>query len=254
MTSLLIEHFDAPASTRDVRAMGAAEDRVGDVLAGRTVWCAMALAAASQAAQQLRARLEGAGPQVAAEPLFVDAGDQLRSVSERLDGMLVGARHPGAGVGSAEQELYADGARGGDELVPDSVVAEDVVVAHDALSALVARAARERGAHAVVRFRVAAGEGTSALRALDFLRSFTSGVDAYVLTWLERGPRGEAVERVAAAMPSAGIVAAKEFPLRLSGDQERRLAWRMALAEVVRSDRGECVGGRLHPRPTVAAR
>jgi hypothetical protein len=28
----------------------------------------------------------------------------------------------------------------------------------------------------------------------------------------------------------------------------------MALAEVVRSDRGECVGGRLHPRPAVATR
>jgi hypothetical protein len=198
--------------------------------------------------------MDGAGPEVAAAPLLVDASDQLRRLAERLDGMLAGAAPPGAGFGSAEQDLYADGAQGGDELVPDSVGADDVVVAHDALSALVARAARERGAHAVLRFRFAAGPGTSALQALEFLRSFTFGVDAYVLTWLERGPRGEVVERVAAAMPSAGIVAAKEFPSRLSADQQRRLAWRMALAEVVRSDRGECVGGRLHPRPTVAVR
>jgi hypothetical protein len=79
-------------------------------------------------------------------------------------------------------------------------------------------------------------------------------VDAYALSWLERGPRGEVVERVVAAMPSSGVVAAKEFPTRFAGDEPRRLAWRMALAEIVRGDRDEHVGGTLHARPTVAAR
>jgi hypothetical protein len=99
-----------------------------------------------------------------------------------------------------------------------------------------------------------AGSAASTSEALDFLRRFTSGVDAYVLAWLERDPRGDVLERVAALMPSAGIVSAKEFPVRFAGDEPRRLAWRMALAEVVRSDRGECVGGTLHPRPEVPAR
>jgi hypothetical protein len=243
MTSLVIEHFDVPASTRDARALGAAADRVGDVLAGRRVWCAMALPGASRSALQLRARMEGAGPGVAAVPLQLAVDAQLRRLAERVDQMLAGGTPAGLRFGAAEQDLYARGARGSDE-----------IVAHDALSAILSQAVRERGAHAVWRFRVAGPSRASARRALEFLQSFTRGVDAYVLTWLERGPGGEALERVAAVMPSAGIVAAKEFPTRFAGDDERRLAWRMALAEIVRSDRGESVGGTLHPRPTVAAR
>jgi hypothetical protein len=127
-------------------------------------------------------------------------------------------------------------------------------VVHDALSALVAEAVRERQAHVVWRFRLAGSSRATRRRALDFLQRFTPGVDAYVMTWFERGHRGEVVERVAAAMPAAGILATKQFPLHFSGEEPRRLAWRMALAEVVRSDREECVGGTLHARPAVAAR
>jgi hypothetical protein len=62
------------------------------------------------------------------------------------------------------------------------------------------------------------------------------------------------LESVGAALPSAGLVAAKEFPIRSRNDEQRRLAWRMALAEIVRSDRGERVGGTIRPCPTVASR
>jgi hypothetical protein len=90
--------------------------------------------------------------------------------------------------------------------------------------------------------------------ALELLARFPQGIDAYLLSWIERSARGRLVERVAAAMPGAGIIAAKEFPNRPARGGPRRLAWRMAVAEVVRSDRDEAVGGTLHPRPSVAAR
>jgi hypothetical protein len=261
MTTLVLEHFDTPAGSRDMRAWGAAGERAADVLAGRTVWCAMALPNASRSAQHLRTRLDGAGPGVAAAPLQVTVGDQLRRLAERVDGMLAGISRGRAGdpwdeteLGRAEQELYADGARHSDELVGAGVGADDVFVAHDTLSAIVAGAIRERGAHAVWCVRVGGRSPATVMRALDFLRGFTNGVDAYVLTWRQRDPRGDVMERVAAVMPSMGLVSAKEFPTRSEGEGPRRLAWRMALAEVVRDDRGECVGGTLHPRPAVAAR
>jgi hypothetical protein len=260
MTTLESEHFDAPGCSRDVHALAAAGERAGDVLAGRTVWCAMALPGASGWAEQLRTRMDGAGPGVAAAPLQVAVGDQLRRLAEGVDEMLAGARgHPDRqpsepGLGPAERELYAEGARDSDGLVGERVGTGDVFVAHDGLSAIAAGAIRERGAHAIWSVH---GGGTSPAamsRALDFLRHFTDGVDAYVLTWLEHDVRGDVIERVAAVMPSAGLISAKEFPTRLRGEEPRRLAWRMALAEIVRSDRGECVGGTLHPRPSVAVR
>jgi hypothetical protein len=255
MTTLMIEHFDMPGSSRDVHALGAAGERAGDVLAGRTVWCATALQAASRSAQQLRTRMDGAGPGVAATRLQVKVGDRLRRLAEHLDEMLAGAgTSEQMGLGPAEQELYAEGARDSDDLVGAGVGAEDVFVAHDALSAIVAGAVRDRGAHAIWCVHVGGASPATVSRALDFLHGFTSGVDAYVLTSHQQSRRGDVVERVAAFMPSAGLVCAKEFPRRFGGEEPRRLAWRMALAEVVRSDRGECVGGTLHPRPTVAAR
>jgi hypothetical protein len=261
MTTLMSEHFDAPGCSRDMHALAAAGERAGDVLAGRTVWCAMALPGASRWAEQLRTRVDGAGPGVAAAPLKVTVGDQLRRLAERVDALLAGvSRSQGPrpasepGFGPAEQELYAEGARDSDDLVGDAVGTGDVFVAHDALSAIVAGPIRERGAHAIWSVRAEGSSPAAMSRALDFLSRFTDGVDAYVLTWHERDVRGDVIERVAAVMPSAGLVSAKEFPTRLPGEEPRRLAWRMALAEIVRSDRGECVGGTLHPRPSVAAR
>ncbi len=243
MTSLLIEHFDPPSSSRMAQALQAAGERVGDVLAGRTVWCAMAPEGADRPAEILRGRVEGAGPGVRAALLRL-AGEQRRL---GLDAAMQGLRSGHA------RDLYAEGTLAGDELVGE-VEADDVVVVHDALSAIMAQAARERGAHAVWHVSRADVSTETARRARESVPALTPGVDAYVLSWRERGPRGETVERVVAAMPSAGIVAAKQFSSRFAGEEPRRLAWRMALAEIVRSDRGECVGGTLHPRPAVAPR
>jgi hypothetical protein len=253
MTSLVVEHFDAPGSTRDTRAFGAAGDRAGDVLAGRTVWCAATRPAGGGPAQDLRTQIEGAGPELAAENLEVpQGGDQLHQLAERIDEMLTGlAARPV--LGRSERGIYAEAARMAEELVGDWLRPDDVLVAHDAYSALLSPAVRARGAHAVWRFRIGFPSEASPPGALDFIGRFTAGIDAYLLSWIERRPGGEVVERVAAAIPSAGIVAAKEFPTRSERDEPRRLAWRMAMAEVVRADRGEVVGGTLHPRPTIAA-
>lgn len=251
MTSLVIEHVDAPATVRDERALSAAGDRAGDVLAGRTVWCVAAVPGSPRPALALRARLQGR-PGIAARVLRVSSGDRLRGLAERIDGMLAGAAAGAVRLGA--EDLEAERARSIDELIAAGVEAGDVVVAHDALGAMLAEAARERGAHVVWRLRRARRSPATARPALELAHGLTRGLDAYVLSWLERGPRGDVVERVAAALPSAALVAAKEVPTRLAAGEPGRLAWRMALAEVVRSDRGESVGGTLHPRPSIAAR
>jgi hypothetical protein len=259
MATIVIEHFDQPSTARDARTLGDARRRAAEQLAGRTVWCAMALPAGRRRALELRARVAGAGPGVAAAPLEVTADEPLRRLAERLDGMLTGTAPGGLELGAAEQDLYAEGTGrgdvlGGDAIGADAIGADDVVVVHDALSAILARAVREQGAHTIWRIRVAERPAPGAQEAFAFLQRFSPGVDAYIMAWIDRGPRRAVVERIAAAMPSAGVVAAKEFPARGAGDDPERLAWRTALAEVVRSDRGESVGGTLHPRPVVAAR
>jgi hypothetical protein len=219
MTSLLLESFAMPRSARDANAFGTAEERAGDVLAGRTVWCAAGRAADHAPARELRTRLEGAGPGVHAAWL------QMRNTAEASGLVIDEPIRPG-----------------------------DVVIAHDALSATAAAAARERGAHAVWRVRITQGPPDLHREVVALLARLAPAIDAYLLSWVERTAHGGLVERVAAVMPWAGIVAAKEFPTRFGGNEPRQLAWRMAVAEVVRGDRDEAVGGTLHPKPTVAAR
>jgi hypothetical protein len=74
--------------------------------------------------------------------------------------------------------------------------------------------------------------------AWQFLRSCTTGVDAYVTRW---------GSGLAAVMPAADVVAVR-------ADPDRAFGWRRALADVIRGDRDETVGGTRHPRPAVAAR
>jgi hypothetical protein len=216
MTSLLVEHFDTAGGARVTRALGIAGDRVADVLAGRTVWCAATEVAGRPEAAQLRARVAGAGPDVSAATL------------------------PRA----AEA----------DDMAADWVRPDDVLIAHDAPTLRFSEAVREHGGHAVFRFRAGLLPTASARAALELLARMPACIDAYLLDWREDRGHGEVVERVVAVMPAAGIVAAKEFSLGVPGQDPRALAWRMAVAEVVRTDREEAVGGRLHPKPAVAAR
>jgi len=253
VASLVIEHIERPATARERRAVGAAQDRVADVLAGCTVWCAAALPSSARAVRQLRTCLDGAGPGTSAPQLEVDVDEEFSGLAKDIQ-LMLGAASGGRVFGAAERALFAQASADGDELLPDAVGPGDVVVAHDAPSVAVARVARERGAHAVWRVRVSRPTGATPHQALEFLPSFTTGVDAYVLSWLERGGRGDVIERIAAAMPATDMVALKETAEPARGDELHRLAWRMAYAEIVRSDREEGVGGTLRPRPAVAAR
>lgn len=122
----------------------------------------------------------------------------------------------------------------------------DVVVLHDPLALVMAEAVRGQGAHAVWEVRLAvAGPGP-----WDFLRRYTTAVDAFLLV---RGPRAGrvAVSQVAALLPCPGVISAKVA----DGDPDTgELAWSSALADVVAGDRDERVGGIRHPRPVMAPR
>jgi trehalose synthase len=254
MTSLVVERFDIPGSVRGIRAFDTAEERCADVLGGRTVWYAIGRPVPDAATRELGASL-GAGRAVAAAALPVQEPDErLRALAQKIDEMITGHDAGRPVLGRRDGRIFSRAATASLGLIGDRVCPGDVVVAHDVLSAALFEAVRDRGAHAVWRIRIPGRWINTARQALEFVGHFTPGIDAYLLSWVERSARGQTVERVAAAMPSAGIVATKEFPARFPASEPRRLAWRMALAEIVRGDRDEAVGGTLQPRPTVAAR
>ncbi len=120
----------------------------------------------------------------------------------------------------------------GDDLVAD-VRPDDVVVLLDSPTPAPAEAIRARGAHAV--WQVTAP------------RTPSPAIDAYIVA--TRTPSG--AHLIAALMPGAGIVAAKQVG---GGAPYRHAGWSSLLADVVRSDRDECVGGTLHARPAIAPR
>jgi hypothetical protein len=253
MTSFVTERFGGSRTPRSTRALELAGQRAGDVLAGRTVWCARSLPRARGPAEELRGHMQGAAPDASAATLPLEPDEQMRGLAERVEDMLEGVGSGWPDLGEAERDAYVRAA-GSDGLSGAGISGEDVVVVHDALSAIAIQPARERGAHAVWRIQLQREPASAARQALAFLQAFAPGIDAYLLRWQERGSRGEALERVGAALPSAGLLAAKEFQIRAGHYEQRRLAWRMALAEIVRNDRGERVGGTIQPCPSVASR
>jgi hypothetical protein len=108
----------------------------------------------------------------------------------------------------------------------------DIVVLHHPLTAAPAEEIRQRGAHAVWQVLSA--------------REPAPGVDAYLLT----GTTADGAQVVAALVPGAGVTFAKE----MRGSTYRDVGWCSLLADIVRTDREECVGGTLHARPAVAPR
>jgi hypothetical protein len=109
---------------------------------------------------------------------------------------------------------------------------DDNVVLHEAPGRDLAGAIRDRGAHAVWHVRSPLDQA--------------AGIDAYLLT----GRTAGGAFLVAAVMPSAGLVDVKAIP----GGESVDLGWSSLLADVVRADRDECVGGTLHARPAIAIR
>jgi hypothetical protein len=254
MTRLTVERFEAPLSVRAARERAWAGARATDALAGRTVWCAAASPSGRAAARRLGATVGQREEGVAAAALDASADALLRALAQRLDAMLAGAA--AEPLGPAERELCGSASEVAEAQMGRPVGRDDVVVTHDALTALLAPALRERGAHTVWYAHVDTG-AAGAAAALAFLRRWTAPFDAYIMTWHETDAHGGVVERVAALMPSADVVAAKEVPSaasRLDDLDARRLAWHTALADVVADDRDDHVGGTLHVRPSVAVR
>ena len=123
----------------------------------------------------------------------------------------------------------------------------DVVIVDDDVAALLAEAVRAQGAHAVAHLRQAA-------RTPAAPPPVAAQIDAYIMTWPDRtGPHRAVVERVAAALPAPGVVAAAEIPAGRAGRLVRELAWRSVLADLVHADRDERVGGTARARPAVTA-
>jgi hypothetical protein len=234
MTTLVIERFRAPACTRDRRVLDLRRSRAVDALAGRRVWCASALPEARGPAERLRRCLGES-----ADQLEVTVDDPLVALAEQLDRMLHDAAAPAEPPGHGAHELCSEGHDSADALVGAGVRPGDVVVMHDPLTALLADAVRERGAHAL--WHVHLDTAAPARSALEFLQPHVAGVDAYVIT--RSG-------HVAALIPSASVVVEKE----IREDSYAGDGWSSALADVVGADRGERVGGMLHARPVVAVR
>ena len=242
MPRLTIERFDPPTSRSASRARSWAGARAADQLGDRHVWCASASPRGRGEARALEERLRAGGGLDAAS-LDVDAGAWLRDLAQQLDALLTQLRT--APLGAAQRAGCAEAAATGERAIGD-VRAGDLVVVHDGAAALAAQAFRARGAHVVWCIDPAAGTA-----AVDALHRYTGDVDAYISSSVRRGPAGQVVRHVAALMPGADLLAAKQV---LDPDPGDMLGWRSALADVVTDDRDEHVGGRRHVRPAVAAR
>jgi hypothetical protein len=135
-------------------------------------------------------------------------------------------------LGRHLERSAAGGVRAEPLRAPEDVRPGDIVVLHHPLAAAQASELRERGAHAIWHVLSA--------------RERAPAVDAYLMTdtsWV-----GGQV--VVALVPAADVVFAKE----MRGPTYEDIGWCSVLADVVRTDREECVGGTLHARPAVAAR
>jgi hypothetical protein len=257
MPRLAIDRFDPPSSAHAARVRAWAGQQATDELAGRHVWCASASERGHGLAVALAERLAAGAGGVTAEPLVVDEGEAVRELARRLDALLGGlpAGADAPTLGAADRAGCAEATAAAEAAIARSVGVDDVVLVHDAASALAAQAMRARGAHVVWHLQIGgrgqAGASPSAEAALEFLRPFTGMIDAYISSTAQRARGDRRVVRVAALMPGADLLATKEL---FDPEPRGALAWRAALADVVVDDRAQHVGGRVHVRPAVAVR
>ena len=254
MTSFVIEQFHTPDTHRSARRVDSARRRAVEQLAGRSVWCIAAAPTETPAADALEHCLCGIRDQgVAPYQRLLPLREPLIGLMERIDAMLRGVALLGPALGAREEDAFRKGRQDGDALIPDEVRAGDVVVLHDPIAAALAPAIRERGGHAIWRTSIGRWEG-NATAAWRFLHRSGPVLDAYVTAW-RSGPTG-AVGRagIAAYIAAAGVVSAKEVDTDRPGSDYEEIGWTTLLADVVRDDRAERVGGTVHARPSVAAR
>lgn len=212
---------EVPSYIRHARIREAQLQRAADEMGGRTVWSVSASAVGQRPARRL---------------------DELL---RRLEALGVRTRRRHFPPPAEEEEDFAEAARESDAVVGESLADDDVVVLNDARAAPLAMPARERGAHVVLSGAAAPGERGAGLA---FLHGQEAAVDALLITARRRTAGGSTVERVTLAMPSAATVTA----IDVGPPPENALL--QILADIVRSDRLETVGGMRHARPTVAVR
>jgi hypothetical protein len=243
MTHLAIEHFGMPSSRREARGLSYTEDSALDGLATRTVWCASGLSSGERSARAMR--------ELNPVELRVEADEPLLALAEALETMLRGEGRAPASLGPADRELFSAARANSETLVGEQVRADDVVVLDDPLTAALAEAVRERGAHVVWYLEMQGGPARPAsMEARLFLRDYTEAVHARVTAW-----RGGAEQHVVAVIPSVNVLAVKEAEEAPGSDiPPDRLLWASTLAEVISTDRAETVGGTLHARPAIATR
>jgi hypothetical protein len=141
-----------------------------------------------------------------------------------------------------------------DLLAGGRLTGDDLVLLRGRLALTLAPAIREHGAHTIL---LASDAGRLARQAAEEPSGLPAGgthaLDAYVVSW--HGPRrpGGAVT-VAAFVPSAELLAARQIALGRQPSRRAHLAWSSLLADVVGTDRHDCVGGTIHARPAVAGR
>lgn len=245
MTSLAAEHYATPSSRRQARWLAYAEEWALDDLSGRTLWSASGPARSHRFAHAMREQLPDAAEQGVRQRELTVTGDEPLAL--RLNAMLYGhGRAPGR-LDPGDHELCAAAIANGDLVVGESVRADDLVVLHDPIAVVLAEAVRERGAHAVAYLQVLPHVGGHELSGLPFLTQYGHPVHAWVLARRRR---------VAALIPSVDVLAVSDRDDDPTSEPSRigRLAWMSTLAEVLRADRAETVGGTVHVRPVVAWR
>jgi hypothetical protein len=185
----------------------------------------------------------------------LEPAEPLIGLLQRLDAMLRGATMLALPLERGDEDTYSTGGQQADDLIPREVRTGDVVVLHDPIAAALAPAIRERGAHAVWRAPIGHGEGNAAV-AWRFLHRERPALDAYVTAWrsTRTAPLGRGRAGVTAYISATRALAAKEAGAATREQPYEELAWTTVLADVVRDDRFERVGGTLHPRPSVPAR
>jgi hypothetical protein len=246
VTTWTVDAF-AGDSPREARRLAWARGRWDEQLAGRTVWFVASLPDGREAAWQLRGRLGSGSTEggIAAGCIVIAIDTALGALGSRLDAMLRGLA--AARPTRDDEALYAFACGEGDTLLGAAVGGGDVLVIHDAVAAVTAEAARDRGAHVFWRIDAATSRAhRSAVAAWDFMRPRTRGVDGYVGTW---GDPHAGRERIGAVLPSTGAVTARDV-----GSAHVPAGWSGALADLLVDDRQETVGGTVHARPTVAVR
>jgi hypothetical protein len=149
---------------------------------------------------------------------------------------------------------YAERIEDEDLLEGGRLTGDDLVLLRGRLALTLAPAIREHGAHTIL---LASDAGRVARQAAEEPSGLPAGgahaLDAYVVSWRDPRRPGGAVT-VAAFVPSAELLAARQIALGRQPSRRAQLAWSSLLADVVGTDRHDCVGGTIHARPAVAGR